>query len=156
MNHFKTLALGLFAASFSLSCASASSLVSDGASQEKAWPSIIYLGDPDPCANNACEPQQAAAEPLSDKNAALVDAFGMPTHMPIIMRPSMDDGTPSATAVPKAPATPAVPATADAKTPVTPAAPTPAKTVADSTAPVVPAPATDGIVVAPEAAEEPK
>ncbi len=152
MNHFKTLALGLLAAGFSLSSASASSLASDGPMQKKAWPSIIYLGDPDPCGNNACEPQEAAAEPVSDKNAALVDAFGMPTHMPIIMRPSMDQGTPAATAAAKA----AVAATANAKTPVTPAAPTPKKTIADHTAPVNAAPAADGALVPRVAAEEPK
>ncbi len=92
-------------------------------------PSIIMIGTPDPCDDGGCEEDVAAVESKSDSNAALVDAYGMPTSMPVIIRPSVE--TPAAQA--PAAATPAPAAT----TPAAPAA-TPETTAA---APAEPAPA---------------
>lgn len=91
--------------------ASASSIVMLGETPSGAVSSIVHLGEPDPCADNACgdEPEVVSADPSGDSNAALVDSFGMPTNMPIIMRPSMDtpEAPPATTASAPAAAAPA-------------------------------------------------
>ena len=78
--------------------ASASSILMLDETPADAVRSFVHLGDPDPCADDACadEPEVISADTSSDSNAALVDSFGMPTNMPVIMRPSMD--TPQAPA----------------------------------------------------------
>ncbi|MGB8819081.1 MAG: hypothetical protein WCC66_14285 [Rhizobiaceae bacterium] len=79
--------------------------------------SIIKLGEPDPCASNACGAEEVtAADPESATAAgsALVDQNGMPTNMPVVMRPSMD------TAPVDAPAAAAPVADPAAVTPQTP------------------------------------
>ncbi len=148
MNHFKTLALGLLVGGLFSTSALASSVQVLGDTPKSEISSIIYIGDPDPCADNACGTDEPVVEEASnDGNAALVDSYGMPTHMPIIMRPSVDDGTPEApkqtaaakpqtTPKPAAATTPAPPATA--ATPVTPAPVTPAPIAPAPVAPVAP------------------
>jgi pyruvate dehydrogenase E2 component (dihydrolipoamide acetyltransferase) len=93
-------------------------------------PSIIMIGTPDPCEDGGCEEDVAAVEEKKDNNAALVDAYGMPTSMPVIIRPSVDAPTAqapadaaAAPAEPAATAEPAAPAAAEA-----PAAEAPATT----------------------------
>ena len=139
MNHFKMLALGLLVGGLFSTSALASSVLVLGDTPKSDVSSIVYIGDPDPCADNACGTDEPAVEDASnDGNAALVDSYGMPTHMPIIMRPSVDAGTPEApktasakpetTPKPDAASKPAAPAAATpvAATPVkpTPVAPT--------------------------------
>ena len=152
MNHLKTLSLGLLAGGLFSTAALASSVIALGDTPKSDISSIVYVGDPDPCADNACGTDEPAVEEASnDSNAALVDAYGMPTNMPVIMRPSVDSGTPEAPkqtaaakpdAMPKPeatakPTTPA-PATPAVQKPVAPVAPTPVATA--PVAPVAPAP----------------
>lgn len=148
MNHFKMLALGLLVGGLFSTSALASSVLVLGDTPKSDISSIVYIGDPDPCADNACGTDEPVVEEASnDGNAALVDSYGMPTHMPIIMRPSVDNGTPAApvetatakptdTTKPEAAATPPTPAPA-APTPATPAPATPEPV---APAPVAPAP----------------
>jgi hypothetical protein len=106
--------------------ASASSIIELGSEPSASSPSIVHLGDPDPCADNACgtDKEVAAVGTKKDSNAALIDAFGMPTNMPVIMRPSMD--TPSAPAASaSAPAAPAPTAQAEPQVQQPQAAPAP-------------------------------
>ncbi len=157
MNHFKMLALGLLVGGLFSTTALASSVLVLGDTPKSDVSSIVYLGDPDPCADNACGTDEPVVEEASnDGNAALVDSYGMPTHMPIIMRPSVDNGTPEApketaaakpadTAKPDAAATPA-PA---APTPATPAPATPAPAQV-APAPVAPAPVAPTTPTAPD------
>lgn len=90
----------------------AGSIVELGDTPEEQVSSIIYLGEPDPCADGACDDdaEVISADADNDSNAALVDIYGMPTNMPVIMRPSMD--APAAADVPAAqPAPAAAPST---------------------------------------------
>jgi pyruvate dehydrogenase E2 component (dihydrolipoamide acetyltransferase) len=114
-------------------------------------PSIIMIGTPDPCDDGGCAEEVAAVESTdtkSDSNAALVDAYGMPTSMPVIMRPSVDTPAAQASFMPAplpaattsaapTPATsePAPAATAEASAPVAPAEPAPAPVVQADAAP---------------------
>ena len=86
--------------------ASASSILMLDETSPTAVSSIIRLGEPDPCADNACgdEPEVISADTSGDSNGALVDSFGMPTNMPIIMRPSVDKQETPATTTASAPA----------------------------------------------------
>jgi hypothetical protein len=152
MNHFKMLALGLLVGGLFSTSALASSVLVLGDTPKSDISSIVYIGDPDPCADNACGTDEPAVDEASnDDNAALVDSYGMPTHMPVIMRPSVDNGTPEApkdtaaakpadTAKPDAAATPTAPATPAPTTPA-PAAPAPVAPAPVAPAPVAPAPA---------------
>jgi hypothetical protein len=99
-------------------------------------PSIIMIGTPDPCDNGGCE-EPTVITAKADGNAALVDANGMPTSMPVIMRPSVDT-----TVIMPAPETAAAPAIAPAA-PATAAEPTPEVTAEAAPAPVQQAPAAD-------------
>ncbi|MGL4488742.1 MAG: hypothetical protein ACRCU5_04780 [Rhizobiaceae bacterium] len=107
-------------------------------------PSIIMIGTPDPCDNGGCEEEVAEVEPTADRNAALVDAYGMPTNMPVIMRPTTDVSAVPAAQTASAPATsePAAPS-APVETPAAaaPAEPAPATTTEMTPAPVEQAPA---------------
>ena len=128
MNHFKMLALGLLVGGLFSTSALASSVLVLGDTPKSDVSSIVYIGDPDPCADNACGTDEPAVEEASnDGNAALVDSYGMPTHMPIIMRPSVDAGTPEApkTAAAKPDSTPKPDAASKPTTAAAPAAPTP-------------------------------
>lgn len=142
MNHLKMLALGLLVGGLFSTSALASSVQVLGDTPKSDISSIVYIGDPDSCADNACGTDEPAVEEASnDGNAALVDSYGMPTHMPVIMRPSVDAGTPDApkqTAAAKPDSTPkpdaasktpapvaAAPAAPAASTPVTPTPVTP-------------------------------
>lgn len=66
----------------------------------EASQSVVYLGDP--C--DLIEPEVIEAEEVAntDPNSALVDAYGMPTSVPVVMRPSMDAAPVSASAEPVA------------------------------------------------------
>jgi hypothetical protein len=80
--------------------------------------SIIYLGAPLDCSVDACPKAEPVVEGKAPTSGAMVDAFGMPTKMPTILRggQSGDD------VVIMAPAAPASPAKAEDK----PAEPMPA------------------------------
>ncbi len=116
MKSVKALAAALLFSGMFAGSASASSILVLGDTPPEAASSIITLGDPDPCADDACaEEAVASADPSADSNAALVDIYGMPTNMPVIMRPSMDTpDAPAATAAadPAATAPAAAPAPA--------------------------------------------
>lgn len=95
MKSFNALAATLLVSCLFAGSASASSIIELGEESLSSVSSIITLGDADPCADNACGDEDvASADSADDSNAALVDIYGMPTNMPVIMRPSMD--TPSA------------------------------------------------------------
>lgn len=97
MKSFNALAAALLVSCMFAGSASASSIIELGDESLSSVSSIIALGDPDPCADNGCGDEDVASAGSSDdSNAALVDIYGMPTNMPVIMRPSMD--TPSAPA----------------------------------------------------------
>ena len=89
--------------------------------------SIIYLGAPLDCSVDACPAPEPVAEAAAPTSGAMVDAFGMPTRMPTILRGGQS-GDDKVIMAPKeaqpAPAavTPAEPAKAAEK----PAAPAPA------------------------------
>ncbi len=111
MKSFNALAATLLVSCLFAGSASASSIIELGDESLSSVSSIIALGDPDPCAENGCDDENvASAGPSDDSNAALVDIYGMPTNMPVIMRPSMDTPTTTAAADPAATA-PAAPAT---------------------------------------------
>ena len=80
-----------------------------------ASPSVIYYGD----ACDFAEPAPVADEEVAsagDGNAPLVNQLGMPTSMPVVMRPSLDVVPSEGTAPAESPAT-------TAAAPVTNAAP---------------------------------
>ncbi len=111
MKSVTALGAALLLGSLFAGSASASSIIMLGDQPSNSRSSIIRLGDPDPCADHACDAQDELASANSDSNAALVDAFGMPTNMPVIMRPSMDT-PPAPPATTAAVTPPAAPATA--------------------------------------------
>jgi hypothetical protein len=112
------LAAAVLVAVFGMGGAKAGSIIELGESDQVS--SIIMLGDDAPCAESACDPEEdievVDAGSAAGSSGALVDQYGMPTNMPIVMRPSMD--TPVAEPVPDAaaPATTSAPAPA-AETP---------------------------------------
>jgi hypothetical protein len=122
MTFLKTVAAGLL-----LSAMASGSAFAENGDNEITYisPSIIMIGAPDPCDNGGCDEDVAVIEASGDSNAALVDAYGMPTSMPVIMRPSVE--------TPAASPTPAATTTAPAATPASAATPAP---VAATPAPV--------------------
>ncbi len=48
--------------------------------------SFIYLGRPLDCSVDICPKPEEAAEGPAPKSRAMVDAFGMPTNMPTVLR----------------------------------------------------------------------
>ena len=88
--------------------------------------SIIFLGEPLDCAVDACPAPEPVAEAVAPTGGAMVDAFGMPTKMPTILRggQSSDDAVvmaPKETKPAPAAEAPAAPANAGEK-PAEPAA----------------------------------
>lgn len=83
--------------------------------------SIIFLGEPLDCSVDACPSPEPVAEAVAPTSGAMVDAFGMPTKMPTILRggQSSDDAVimaPKEAQPAPAPVTPpAAPAKADEK-----------------------------------------
>ena len=133
MKLLKTVTAGLF-----LSAMAAAPAFAQSGDNEITYisPSIIMIGTPDPCDNGACEEDVASVESQGDSNSALVDAYGMPTSMPVIMRPSVEITTAAAAVAPAiVPAPAATPAEAAAATP----APAPV-----AQAPANPAPRQEG------------
>jgi hypothetical protein len=94
--------------------------------------SIIYLGRPLDCSVDACPKAEPVAETAAPTSGAMVDAFGMPTKMPTILR----GGQSSDDTVIMAP-TPAQPAPAAVSAP---AAPVPAPVSSASSGPSVNSP----------------
>lgn len=121
--------------------ASSSSVLMLDSSPKTGAGSIIFLGEPLDCSVDACAEPEPVAVKAAPTSGAMVDAFGMPTKMPTILRggQSSDDAVIMAPKEPKpAPAavTPSSPEKADAK----PAKPEPApQPVAE--APALPEPA---------------
>lgn len=78
------------------------SMASDADNQiTQISPSIIMIGIADPCADGACdEVVVVEASEKSDGNAPLVNANGMPTGEPVIMRPSVETTAVQATVNP--------------------------------------------------------
>ena len=115
MKSFNALAATLLVSCLFAGSASASSIIELGDEPLNSVSSIIVLGDPDPCADYGCGDEDVASAGSSDdSNAALVDIYGMPTNMPVIMRPSMDTPSAPATTAATDPAAtaPAAPASA--------------------------------------------
>jgi hypothetical protein len=138
MKSMKFIAAGLF-----LSAMASSSAFAENGDNEITYisPSIIMIGTPDPCDNGGCDEEVAVIEANGDSNAALVDAYGMPTSMPVIMRPSVE--TPSApAATSSAPVATPAPAATPAPVAATPAAPIPVEAPAETTQ-TAPAPSTE-------------
>lgn len=104
------LAAAVLIAVFGLGGAKAGSIVELGESGQVS--SIIMLGDDEPCAEGACVSEEdidvVDAGSAAGSSGALVDQYGMPTNMPVVMRPSMD--SPTAQPMLDAPASAAVPA----------------------------------------------
>ena len=95
-----------FAAILALSASAFPAFASNGDCEFPAETrSVIYLGDP--C--DLIEPEVVEAEEIAkaDPNGALVNANGMPTSMPVVMRPSMDSEPVPAEAAPAAASAPA-------------------------------------------------
>jgi hypothetical protein len=92
-------------------------------------PSVIQIGSVDPCDNGACDEEEVAStEEPGDRNGALIDAYGMPTSVPVVIRPTVINQTsseksaaPVEQAAPEAAPTPEV-AAAPAAAPVEPTA----------------------------------
>lgn len=126
MKRLNAVSALMFAGLLASGSASASSIIELGNEGDAVASSIIALGDPDPCADNGCgDETDIAAEDTGSNSPALIDSFGMPTNMPVIMRPSMDGGAGPA----EAPADPAA------------AAPNPQPAATDAGAAGQPAPA---------------
>lgn len=110
------LAAAVLVAAFGLGSAKAGSIVELSGSGEIS--SIITLGDDDPCAEGGCGSEEdievVDAGSAAGSSGALVDQYGMPTNMPVVMRPSMD----SPTAQPTPDASASAPVTAPQSTPV--------------------------------------
>jgi hypothetical protein len=110
------LAAVVLLAAFGTGGAKAGSIVELGGTGEVS--SIIMLGNDDPCAEGACGSQDDVevvdAGSAAGSSGALVDEYGMPTKMPVVMRPSMD--APVAQPTPDASAPAATPAP-EAQTP---------------------------------------
>ena len=116
------LAAAVILAMFGTSGVKAGSIIELGDSDQIR--SVILLGDDDPCMDGGCASEEDVevvdAGSAAGSSGALVDQYGMPTNMPVVMRPSMD--TPAAQPAPDA----SVPATAPEAAPQpTPVAETP-------------------------------
>ncbi|MCX7671452.1 MAG: hypothetical protein N2439_15450, partial [Anaerolineae bacterium] len=83
------LAAALLIAVFGMGGARAGSIIELGESGQVS--SIIMLGDDDPCAEGACGSEEDVevvdAGSAAGSSGALVDQYGMPTNMPVVMRP---------------------------------------------------------------------
>jgi hypothetical protein len=66
--------------------ASSSSVVMLASTPKSEQGSIIYRGEPLDCSVDACPKAEPVAEAAAPTSGALVDAFGMPTKMPNILR----------------------------------------------------------------------
>jgi hypothetical protein len=66
--------------------ANAASIQQYGGAGKQLSPSIIFLGEPLNCAVDVCPKEEAEAETAAPKSEALVDAAGMPTKMPTLLR----------------------------------------------------------------------
>ena len=66
--------------------ANATSIQQYGGAGKQLSPSIIFLGEPLNCAVDVCPKEEAEAETAAPKSEALVDAAGMPTKMPTLLR----------------------------------------------------------------------
>lgn len=101
------LAAAVLIAAFGLGSAKAGSIVELGGSGQIS--SIIMLGEDDPCAEGGCGSEEdievVDAGSAAGSSGALVDQYGMPTNMPVVMRPSMD--TPAASEPAQAASAPA-------------------------------------------------
>ena len=106
--------------------------------------SIIFLGEPLDCSVDACPAPEPAAEAVAPTSGAMVDAFGMPTKMPTVLRggQSSDDAVvmapKEAQPAPAAVTPPAAPASAaekPAEKAPAPAAETPARQPSSESAP---------------------
>ena len=108
------LAAAVILAMFGTSGVKAGSIIELGESDQIS--SVIMLGDDDPCMDGGCGSEEDVevvdAGSAAGSSGALVDQYGMPTNMPVVMRPSMD--APAADPAPEAPA----PAAAPQPTPV--------------------------------------
>jgi hypothetical protein len=92
--------------------------------------SIIYRGKPLDCSVDVCPAPEPVVEGVAPTSGAMVDAFGMPTKMPTILRggQSSDDAVimaPKETKPAPAAVTPAAPAKAEEKPAETAPAPAP-------------------------------
>lgn len=104
--------------------ASSSSVIMLDSTPKAGQGSIIYRGEPLDCSVDVCPKLEPVAERAAPTDGAMVDAFGMPTKMPTILRggQSSDDTVimaPKETAPAPAAVTPAAPVKAEEK----PAAP---------------------------------
>jgi hypothetical protein len=86
------LAAAVILAMFATSGVKAGSIVELGDSAQIS--SIIMLGDDDPCMDGGCgaeeDVEMVDAGSAAGSSGALVDQYGMPTNMPVVMRPSVD------------------------------------------------------------------
>jgi hypothetical protein len=92
-----------------------SSVVMIDSTPKSGHGSIIYLGEPLDCSVDACPKAEPVVETAAPTSGAMVDAFGMPTKMPTILRggQSSDDTVIMApTAAQPAPAAVSAPAAA--------------------------------------------
>lgn len=86
------LAAAVILAMFGTSGVKAGSIIELGESDQIS--SVIRLGDDDPCMDGGCGSEEDVevvdAGSAAGSGGALVDQYGMPTNMPVVMRPSMD------------------------------------------------------------------
>jgi hypothetical protein len=92
--------------------------------------SIIYRGEPLDCSVDVCPAPEPVVEGVAPTSGAMVDAFGMPTKMPTILRGGQSDEdkvimAPKETAAAPAAVTPAAPAKTGEKPAETAPAPAP-------------------------------
>lgn len=108
------LAAAVMIAVFGTGSAKAGSIIElDGTGEIS---SVIMLGEPDPCFAEACAAEEDVeivdAGSAAGSSGALVDQYGMPTNMPVVIRPSMDMPAADPAPQPAAPAEAAAPAAA--------------------------------------------
>ena len=87
--------------------------------------SIIYRGEPLDCAVDVCPKAAPVEEASAPASGAMVDAFGMPTKMPTLLRGGQSSDDAVVIMAPK-PAAATPPAETAAAAPAAPAAPLPA------------------------------
>jgi hypothetical protein len=121
--------------------ASSSSVVTLTSAPKGEHGSIIYLGKPLNCAVDACPKAEPVVEASAPTGGAMIDAFGMPTKMPTILRGGQSNDDKVIMAPAQTPPAPAAVTPAAAAAPAAPpkAEPLPAKPAVS--APVAEAPA---------------